>query len=232
MASKYKLWRFIWIPGLISLITALVLAYFILRYFEGFGDWLISWYTADFARDWFAFAARISALLVLIGIGVLLFRYIVLTLSFPFMSFVSQKLELKLYGNIAGDQGAIPALSFVKELIRGAVISAILIYRELGLLILLFLISLIPGLAIITAPLIFLIQSYHAGCANLDYTLERYFNVKDALIFMSQNKGMAIGNGLIYMMIIGIPFIGVFVAPILGTISGALIALDFIRDDK
>jgi CysZ protein len=230
MASKFKLWRYLWIPGLISILTAFILVFLIFKFAAPLGDLLVAWYKADFAREWFMLAARISAVIVLTGTGLVLFRYIVLILSFPFMSLVSQKLEYGLYGDIAGQVGAYPALTFVNELIRGAVISGILISRELGLLIILYILTLIPGMALITTPIIFIVQAYHAGCANLDYTLERYFSVKDALNFMRLEKGMAFGNGAVFLILLGIPVVGIFIAPIMGTISGALISLDRIKN--
>jgi len=61
----------------------------------------------------------------------------------------------------------------------------------------------------------FLIQAYYAGFGNIDYTLERHLSYKESIAFVKQNRGMAIGNGIIFMLFLLIPFIGfIFVLPL------------------
>ena len=46
---------------------------------------------------------------------------------------------------------------------------------------------------------IFLIQSYYAGFGNMDFTLERYFGVRDSVKFVRQNWTLALGNGMVFI---------------------------------
>ena len=54
-----------------------------------------------------------------------------------------------------------------------------------------------------------MVQAYYAGFGNIDYTLERHFNYKDSISFVKQHRGFAIGNGIIFMLFLLIPIIGV-----------------------
>jgi CysZ protein len=43
----------------------------------------------------------------------------------------------------------------------------------------------------------------------MDYTLERHFKYKESIQFVKNNKGLAIGNGIVFMLFLLIPIIGV-----------------------
>ena len=43
----------------------------------------------------------------------------------------------------------------------------------------------------------------------MDYTLERHFKYKESINFVKKNKGIAIGNGIVFMLFLLIPIIGV-----------------------
>ena len=49
----------------------------------------------------------------------------------------------------------------------------------------------------------------------MDYTLERHFNYSDSVKFVKQNRGLATGNGIVFMLFLLLPVIGViFVLPL------------------
>jgi CysZ protein len=54
----------------------------------------------------------------------------------------------------------------------------------------------------------------------MDYTLERHFEVKDSVEFVKSNRGLAIGNGIVFMTMLLIPVVGiVLVLPLSVTAS-------------
>ena len=80
---------------------------------------------------------------------------------------------------------------------------------ELLLSIPLLLLSLIPVLGILATASLFLIQSYYAGFGNMDYTLERHFRYRESINFVKAHRGFAIGNGIVFMLFLLIPVIGI-----------------------
>ncbi|NJL75514.1 MAG: EI24 domain-containing protein [Saprospiraceae bacterium] len=96
------------------------------------------------------------------------------------------------------------------------------IIRELIFTLLLLFASLVfPVITPFTAVLIFIIQSYYAGFGNMDYTLERHFNFQESIQFVRANKGLAIGNGLVFVWLILLG-IGFLIAPPLSTIAATI----------
>lgn len=229
MASDHSLWKFLWIPGLVSLLVAAALITLVITAAPWLASVLVSWYPWEFGRGLAEWSAVFSAYVMVIALAFIAYKYLVLIITFPFMSFLSQKVEKIKYGQIAGETKQ-PVLQFISELWRGVGISTVLLIRELGLTFLLFVLSLIPGVAIITAPAIFLVQSYYAGCCNMDYTLERYFNIHNSLRFMRSNSDIALGNGMAFIILLSLPVIGIFFAPILGTIAATTQTLDVLEE--
>ena len=43
----------------------------------------------------------------------------------------------------------------------------------------------------------------------MDYTLERHFKYNESLQFVRNHRGLAIGNGIVFMLFLLIPIIGV-----------------------
>ena len=105
------------------------------------------------------------------------------------------------------------------------------IFREIGFTILLLLSGLIPGLQPFVPAAIFLVQSYYAGFGAMDYTLERYYGVKQSASFVSANKALALGMGSAFLLLLFIPILGFILAPPLITAGSTPLVLERISAD-
>ena len=92
--------------------------------------------------------------------------------------------------------------------------------------------SLVPVLNIITTLLIFLVQAYYAGFGNMDYTLERHYGYKESVQFVKRHKGVAIGNGILFTIMLFIPVIGVLLVLPLSVTAATSQTIRFIKDKK
>ena len=77
--------------------------------------------------------------------------------------------------------------------------------KEFGITLIILILSLIPFLGFIAAPIIFLVQAMYVGFSNLDFTLNRYFSINGSVDFIRKNLGFSLGNGVAFMLIIMIP---------------------------
>ena len=206
LVTKLGLWRYFAIPMAISLITAFVIGFSAWGFSDNIGHWIEQiwpWETGKHA--FYIFAEIVSAVLIII-IGFILYKHIVMALSAPFMSPVSEKIEAHFKGGLHTHRDT----SFSQQLARGIRINVRNLGMELVLTLPILLLNFIPLVgSIIATFLLFLMQAYYAGFGNMDYTLERHFGYKESINFVRASRGEAIGNGIVFMLFLLIPVIGV-----------------------
>ncbi len=143
--------------------------------------------------------------LIIIALGLVIYNHIVMALSASFMSPVSQKIEIHFTGKLLQTNRN---STFVEQLVRGIRINIRNLLCELSLIIPLLLLSIIPVIGMVFTLLIFLVQAYYVGFSNMDFTMERHFTYKESIQFVRQHRGIAIGNGLVFMLLLFIPVVG------------------------
>jgi CysZ protein len=172
-------------------------------YLGGFWPW-------DWGKETFETLSTVFGGLVIISIGFLIFKHLVLAFSAPFMGPISERIEIHLTGVKSLHQPS----SSAQLLVRGLRIAIRNILRELLLTIPILLIGMIPIIGVFSTILLFFLQSYYAGFGSMDYTLERHFNYQGSIKFVKRNKGLAIGNGIVFVLFLLIPIVGIiFVMP-------------------
>lgn len=155
---------------------------------------------------------KILSFLLLIFLG----GHLVLILLSPVLAYVSEQAEQVLEGT----EYPFNFKQFVSDIIRGVLISLRNFGLELGLIIICFFISLIPVIGLLTAPFLFFVSAYYYGFSFIDYNLERRrYKLKHSVSFMKRNKGLVIGNGFVYALVLFIPLIGVSIAGFIAIIS-------------
>ena len=86
-------------------------------------------------------------------------------------------------------------------------------------------------IGLFSAILLFLMQAYFAGFGNMDYTLERYFSYQKSILFVKKNRGVAIGNGLVFMLFLLIPFIGVILVLPFSVTAATIATVKLMNED-
>lgn len=159
----------------------------------------------EWGSETFRLISNFIGALLIIALGLMLYRHIVMALSAPFMSPVSEKIEKHLYGQSHSHRET----TFMAQLWRGVRINVRNLTLELLLTVPILLIGFIPVIGIVSTILLFLVQSYYAGFGNMDYTLERHYKYSESIRFVQKNRGLAIGNGMIFMLMLLIPIVGI-----------------------
>ncbi len=219
LISKLKLWKYFAIPMLISVITALIIFGSAYGLSDNIGGVIAKIWIWDWGKEAFATIGNILGALIVLVIGLILFKHIIMALSAPFMSPVSEKIEAHLTGSPVHSHRD---TSFMQQLWRGVRINGRNLLMELLLTIPILLLKFIPVINIFSTILLFMVQAYYAGFGNMDYTLERHFKYAESVRFVRKHRGLAIGNGLIFMLFLFVPVIGVILVLPLSVTAASL----------
>lgn len=209
LISKLKLWKYFVIPILISVVTAVVIGLYAYGFSDNIGQFISKIWVWEWGKEPFTTISEIFGGIIIIVLGLVLYKHIIMALSAPFMSPVSEKIEAHLLGENSKLIHQHRNTSFQEQLWRGIRINLRNLFMELWLTAIILIISLVPVIGWFTSLLLFFIQAYYAGFGNMDYTLERHFKYKESLTFVRKNRGIAIGNGIVFMLFLLIPVVGV-----------------------
>ena len=166
LISKLKLWKYFLIPIIISIITFSIVAITAYGLSDNIGGFIAKIWPWETGKETFTSISSFLGGLTIVVIGFILYKHIVMALSAPFMSPVSEKIEAHLTG-VQKHEHRIT--SFKEQLWRGIRINARNLSKELLLTIPILIISFIPVIGIFASVLLFLVQAYYAGFGNLDY---------------------------------------------------------------
>ncbi len=206
LISKLKLWKYFAIPMIISLVTAIAVFGLAYGLSDNIGAFISKIWIWDWGHDAFSSISNFIGGLVVVIIGLILFKHIIMALSAPFMSPVSEKIEAHFTGNQSHSHRD---TTFLQQLFRGIRVNGRNLIMELLLTIPILLLKFIPVVNIFSTILLFMVQAYYAGFGNMDYTLERHYQYKESVQFVRKHRGLAIGNGIVFMLFLLIPIIGV-----------------------
>jgi CysZ protein len=228
LISKLKLWKYFVIPVIISVVVFAMIFVSAYGLSDNLGEWMAGIWIWETGKATFTTISTFIAGIVIFAIGLILYKHIIMALSSPFMSPVSEKIEAYFTGKPAKNY---VSTNFSKQLVRGIRIGLRNLSKELLYTLPILILKLIPVVNIFSTVLLFLIQAYYAGFANMDYTLERHFKYKESVAFIRQHRGLAIGNGIGFLLLLLIPVVGVILVLPLSVTSASVIAVDLLFDD-
>ncbi|KQC32156.1 coproporphyrinogen III oxidase [Nonlabens sp. YIK11] len=231
LMSQLGLWKYFMVPMAISILFAVTIGFTAYGLSDNLAGPLTKlWIWETGADAFFAFAEVLSAIIIII-LGLLVYKHFVMALSAPFMSPVSEKIEKHLYPEVY-DASNYRDTSNASQLSRGIRINIRNLFYELLLTIPLLLLSLIPVIGILFWVIGFLVQSYYAGFGNMDYTLERHFKYRASVDFVKNHRGCAIGNGIVFNAMLLIPIIGIILVLPISVTAASKTTLELLRGQK
>jgi CysZ protein len=167
----------------------------------------------------------ITFLLFLLMIKLL--RYIILIVISPLLALVSQRTDEIL----TGKKYPFEFNQFMKDIMRGITVSMRNMLFELLIFLGTLFISWIPVLDLLCIPIIVLTGWYFLGLNMMDYTFERRrMKISEGTGFTRKHKGLAMGNGLVYSLLLYIPFLGFTFGPVLSVIAATIATVEKLED--
>ena len=227
LISKLKLWKYFTIPVLISILTAVFIGIEAYILSDNIGAFISKSWFWDWGKETFTELSHLFGAVIIIILGLIVYKHIIMAFSAPFMSIVSEKIEQHLYGDV---KHLHRKSTFFEQLIRGIRINIRNLFKELLFSFPLLILKFIPIVNFFSTMLLFLLQAYYAGFGNMDYTLERHLNYKESVDFIQKRRGFAIGNGIVFMLCLLIPVVGIIIVLPLSVTAATTKTLSLLHD--
>ncbi|MBK8845777.1 MAG: EI24 domain-containing protein [Bacteroidetes bacterium] len=225
---KHKLWFYILLPGIINLVIFITTFMVMWTWADTISQSIVAFIDARVFTlsilDWLKSATTLffSILLkVLFVMGYMaIYKYVVLIIMAPAMALLSERTEEIITGKI----NAFNLTHFLKDVLRGILISLRNLFIELFLYLILLIISFIPIINIPVPIIMFCISSYYTGFGMMDYYNERKrMTMRQSIALLRYHKWKAIANGAGFYAILAIPIIGWLIAPAYTIVAATLV---------
>jgi CysZ protein len=222
--DKHRLYHLLVLPAILNLVAFV---------FTGWLAWVFSGQVVEFlvghlqVSEGWAWLRLVMQVFLAISIRLLVlllflkfFRYFVLILYAPILTYISECVQSLV-------TGAVKPLSwwvFGREVVRAVGVVLVNLVLELGITLLLLLMAMVlPILAPLVSLAIFSVESYFYGFAMMDYRSEFYgVSAAESRRQIWQYKGVALGNGLVFNLTLLVPIWGVLLAPLLAVVAAGL----------
>lgn len=224
---KNRLWKWIVVPGVIYAILFVVGIYF---FWESSGYVINYIFSKTGLKTWmqreedsllrFVFIfGQVILHLILMFFYFSWFKYIFLIIGSPVFAYLSEKTATL----IEAKEFPFDLRQFIKDTFRGIGLALRNTLWQTVYTVSILFISLIPVLGWATPVLALFVECYYFGFSMLDYNSERNkLSVAESIDFIAHHKGLAIGNGLVFYMMHGLPLIGWILAPSYAVVAATL----------
>ena len=165
------------------------------------------------------------------ALGVLLFKRLVLVLAAPWLSPLARRVSAFRQNQLQRPEArssrvglapkpAVDSAAKTATLGRAVRMNLWLTVVELAWTLPLLALSLVPGVAAVTGPLLLLVSSYFVGAGVLDLCVEERLNYDASRRYLRQHRGLALGIGLGFTALL-LTGIGFLLAPAWSVAAGA-----------
>ncbi|MBC6490566.1 EI24 domain-containing protein [Flavihumibacter stibioxidans] len=224
---QHNLWRWIIIPGIIYMLLFMAGMYFFLissnsavNYLSnliGIDNWLQQQKSP--LLSFIFMMGNIMVRLLLVFFYFSLFKYLFLIIGSPILAYLSEKTESILEGR--DFPFSFPQL--MKDIVRGIRLALRNMLWQTVYTISILILSFIPVLGWISPMLSLFTECYYYGFSMMDYSCERRkMSPAESVRFISDHKGLAIGNGLLFYLMHAVPVIGWILAPTYAVVAATL----------
>jgi CysZ protein len=163
--------------------------------------------------------AGIIVRLILLFFYFSLFKYLFLIIGSPLFAYLSERTE----AIIEGREFPFSFAQLMKDSARGIRIALRNMMWQTVYSISILILSLFPIVGWITPLISFFVESYYYGFSMLDYSCERHKLSPSASIeYIGKRKGLAIGNGMVFYLMHGLPIIGWVLAPAYAVVAATI----------
>ncbi len=225
--AKHKLWKWIFIPGLIYSLLFFAGMYFFWKSSGSAIEWMflqtgIKGWMDKMNDSWLRFLfifGRIMLHLVFLLFYFSLFKYIFLIIGSPVFAYLSEKTE----AIIEGKDFPFNLKQLLKDIVRGIKLAFRNVLWQTVYTVSILILSFIPVIGWVTPLIGLLIECYYLGFSMIDYSCERNkLSTSQSIAFIGRHKGLAIGNGLVFYLMHFIPILGWILAPSYAVIAATL----------
>ena len=158
--------------------------------------------------------------------------YITLLLLSPLFAYLSERTE----EIISGEKYPFNPDQWMRDIVRGVLISLRNLFIQTGWMVLFFVLSFIPVIGWLSAIALFIISAYFYGFSFIDYTSERRkMKIHQSVQFIRSYKWLAVANGAIFCLFLILPFCGVLFsgfAAIVSVVAATLAANEIVPVQK
>ncbi len=190
-------------PGIVYSVLLILGLYFLAGYSGEAVTWMSdqlgieNWLQQE-RNEWLSFLFVMNGMmlrLVLLIFYFSLFKYLLLVVGSPAFTYLSEKTEALLDGK----EHPFNWNEVKEDAWRGIRLALHNAGKQTFYFIGLILLSLIPLAGWITPLIALALEAYYFGVSMLDYSFARNkFTLRESLLFSSQHRGLAIGNGIVF----------------------------------
>ncbi|MFT3739701.1 MAG: EI24 domain-containing protein [Breznakibacter sp.] len=174
------------------------------------------------ALKWIAWiVVRIAVFMVVVYVG----GFFIMVVLSPVLSWLASV----TYRIHTGEDVSGGFWDFLSDIWRGVMVSVRNLVKETLLNLLIFVATFVPVVGFATPMAFFVNSAYFFGASFVDYGVEQHrIGYVKSLLFVSIHKGLALGCGIMYALVLMIPYVGIFLGGFVAMVSvvGATLAVN------
>lgn len=224
---KHKLWKWIFIPGFIYMLMFMAGIWLFWSSSTDFLDWLFnvvgikSWLDSmnNSFINYLFITGTIIVRLILLFFYFSLFKFLFLIVGSPVFAYLSEKTE----SIIEGKEYPFQLKQLLTDILRAVRLALRNTLWQTVYTLSILLLALVPVVGWFSPLIAFMVECYYYGFSMLDYSAERHkLSPAQSISFITQRRGLAIGNGMVFFFMHLVPIIGWILAPAYAVIAATL----------